>query len=109
MRVWSSDNEASHVKNRNVMLVVQGRVFKVTSDGQSVRDTEVPAFRSNQEETDSRIIIYIAYAQDEGYDRVVVHSPDSDIFFILLSFAHKFQLTIFFDTGSGLKRRSEYK
>ena len=53
------------------MLVVQGRVFKVTSDGQSVRDTEVPAFWSNQEETDSRIIIYIAYAQDEGYDRVV--------------------------------------
>ena len=87
------------------MLVVQGRVFKFTSDGQSVQETEVPALRSNQEETDSRIIIYIAYAQEEGYDIVVVRSPDSDIFFILLSLAHKFQLTIFFDIGSGLKRR----
>ena len=64
MRVWSSDDEVSHVKNRNVMLVVQGRVFKLTSDGQSVQETEVPALRSNQEETDSRIIIYIAYAQE---------------------------------------------
>ena len=103
MRVWSSDDEASHVQNRNVMLVVQGRVFKFTSDGQSVQETEVPALRSNQEETDSRIIIYIAYAQEEGYDRVVVRSPDSDMCFILLSFV-KFQLTIFFDIGSGLKR-----
>ena len=102
-----NEDNKSHVKNRNVMLVAQDRVFKVTSDGQSVQDTEIPAFRSNQEETDSRIIIYIACAQDEGYDRVVVRSPDSDIFFILLSFAHKFQLpvTIFFDTS---KRRSEY-
>ena len=29
------------------MLVVQGRVFKFTYDGQSVQETEVPALRSN--------------------------------------------------------------
>ena len=84
------------------MLVVQGRVFKFISDRQSVQETEVPALMSNQEDTNSRIIIYIAYAQDEGYDRVVVRSSDSDIFFILLYFAHKFQLTIFCDIGNGL-------
>ena len=52
-------------------------------------------------------MVYIAHTQEQGYDRVVVRSPDSDAFFIpvLLYYAHKFQVTIFFDTGSGNNRR----
>ena len=60
---------------------------------------------SNQEDTDSRIILYIAHAQEQGYDKVVVRSPDSDVFFILLHYAHTFHVKILFDTGSGNKRR----
>ena len=67
--------------------------------------TEVNCLKSNQEETDTRLVLYINRAQEQGYERVVVRSPDSDVFFILLYYAHTFQLTILFDTGSGNKRR----
>ena len=106
LRVWSSDCAASHLQSRKVMLVVQGRVFCLTSpDGLTVEHSELHSLESNQEETDTRIVLYIAHAQAEGYDRVVIRSPDSDVFFILLHYAHTFQLTILFDTGSGDKRR----
>ena len=85
------------------MLVVKGGVFTLTSpDGQSVQQTEV---QKNQEETDSRIILYINHAHQQGYETVVVRSPDSDVFFILLYYAYTFQVTILFDTSSGNKRR----
>ena len=71
-------------------------------DGQSIQQTEVKCL--NQEETDSRIILYINHAQEQGYERVVVLSPDSAVFFILLYYAHIFQETHVFDAGSGIKK-----
>ena len=50
-------------------------------------------------------MLYAKYAEASGYKSVVVHSPDSDVFFILLYYAHECQLNIFFDTGSSSKRR----
>lgn len=106
LHVWSSDVAAPLMQNRHVLLVVNGCVYKLTSaDGQVVEKSEVQEFHSTQEETDTRVILYMKYAQDNGYERVIVRSPDSDVFFILLSFAHKFNLRILFDTGSGDKRR----
>lgn len=103
LRVWSSGAAASWLQNRKMMLVVKGGVFTLTSpDGQSVQQTEV---QKNQEETDSRIILYINHAHQQGYETVVVRSPDSDVFFILLYYAYTFQVTILFDTSSGNKRR----
>ena len=50
--------------------------------GESVQMEEVQGMRSNQEETDSRVILYLLYAKDKGYKHAVVHSPDSDIYFL---------------------------
>ena len=51
--------------------------------------TEIPEIFSDQEETDTRVILYCAYAQKQGYETVRIRSPDSDIFFILLHHASK--------------------
>ena len=41
-----------------------------------------------------------------GYKSVRVHSPDSDVFFILLYYAHMLNgITVWFDTGTGNHRR----
>jgi len=40
-----------------------------------------------------------------AYKSVVVRTPDSDIFFILLHYAHSISLTIYLDTGSGDHRQ----
>ena len=39
--------------------------------------SEIHTLRSNQEETDTRIILYFQHAEKEGYQSAVVRSPDS--------------------------------
>jgi hypothetical protein len=49
------------------------------------------------------VIVYVAYAQKQEYERVVVSRPGSDIIFFLLQYACTFEITILFGTGSGDK------
>ena len=66
--------------------------------------SEIHKFESNQE-TDTRVVLYLSYAVKLGYKSAVVRTPDSDIFFILLHYAHSIPLTIYLDTGSGKHRQ----
>ena len=61
--------------------------------------------RSNQEETDTQVILYIQYAESLGFPSSVVHTPDSNIFFILLFHAHRFSIIIYLGIGMGKNRR----
>ena len=70
-----------------------------------VQKTEVCDLRSNQEETDTRIVLYIQFAAQKGFQSVVVRTPDTDIFFILLHHSHNVSTTIYVDIGTGKKRR----
>lgn len=60
---------------------------------------------SNQEETDTRIVLYLKYAAKIGYKSAVVRTPDTDIFVILLFYAPSIGLTIFIDIGIGKHRK----
>jgi hypothetical protein len=105
--IWTGKEAARCLPDRRVIIVVQGQAFLLTSpDGQTVDQVEIESLRSEQEETDTRVILYLLYAKQQGYRYAVVHSPDSDIFFILLYYVQKLEpLIIFFDTGSGQHRR----
>ena len=54
--------------------------------------SEIYSLQSNQEETDTRIVIYIKYAEDQGFKPVVVCAPDTDAFFILLFHGHDLEI-----------------
>ena len=66
---------------------------------------EIHTLYSNQEETDSRVILYLHHAVKMGYKSAVVRTPDTDIFFIILHHCHAINLTIYLDTGTGKHRR----
>ena len=66
---------------------------------------EIPAIYSNQEETDTRVVLYLHHAASLGYKNAVVRTPDTDIFVILLYHAHAIKLTVYLDTGSGKQRQ----
>lgn len=70
-----------------------------------VKVHEVPVIYSNQEETDTRVVLYLHHAAALGYHDAVVRTPDTDIFVILLFHAHKINLTVHLDTGSGKHRQ----
>ncbi len=104
--VWSSNAFAPKLGNRKVTLVVLGHCYSLHSDdGKTVSKNEIQEMFSDQEETDTRVVLYCEYAQAQGYDTVRVRSPDSDIFFILLHHASSFQITILFDTDAANQRR----
>lgn len=60
---------------------------------------------SSQEETDTRVVLYLHHAVTEGHLSAVVRTPDTDLFFILLHHAHNIKLTIYLDIGSGKHRQ----
>ena len=66
---------------------------------------EIHELLSNQEETDTRVVLYLQYAAKLGYKSAVVRTPDTDIFCILLHHAQSIALTIYLDTGTGKHRQ----
>ena len=105
LKVWGSDDAHDVLKNRNVILIVEGIAYKFTSSDGKVTHEVLSSLNSNQEETDTRVIIYTEYAANSGFSNVVIRSPDSDIFFILLNFPLQFpSVVIYFDTGNGKHR-----
>nr|XP_033967869.1 uncharacterized protein LOC117468025 [Pseudochaenichthys georgianus] len=71
---------------------------------QQVQTSEFYELRSNQEETDSRIVLYLHQAVKWGYKSSVVRTPDTDILMILLYHASRINLSIYLDHGSGKHR-----
>ena len=60
---------------------------------------------SNQEETDTCVIVYIKWAQDHGYRPVCIRCSDADVFFILLKYGSVFTVKLFLDTGTKQHRK----
>ncbi|GFN92492.1 hypothetical protein PoB_001899800 [Plakobranchus ocellatus] len=72
----------------------------------SVNSIPVPDLYSSHEEADSRITLHCMYAsQQPTTERVIVRSPDSDVFLLLLSFSDAISKPLIFDTSSGNNRR----
>lgn len=106
LEVWSSKNLAPKLIDKKVTLICEGKAFELSSNGEEVLKREVPEIESNQEETDTRVVMYCFHAKNNGYKSVVVRSPDSDIFYILLSYIHDLEgITVYFETGKKNKKR----
>ena len=104
---FTIDHTYETYKSFQVVVICQGKAFELTAENQGtvVSSREIFELRSDQEETDTRTVLYASYAVKQGYENVRVRSPDSDIFFILLHFAPLLAIRILFDTGTGNKRR----
>ena len=52
-------------------------------------DKQFHSLTYNQDKTDTRVVLYSVYAQQQDYNQVVIRSPDSDLFHKLLHYAHQ--------------------
>lgn len=66
-----------------------------------VEFTEIHALQSEQEEIDSRAVLYLHHAVKLGFKPAVVRTLDTDIIFIPLNHADTINLVIYLDTGMG--------
>ena len=103
--VWSSPDFATNLATRTVIMVAEGHAYQLQAvDDNTIQRKEVLSLLSGQVETDTTVILYCKFAQDNGYKYVRARSPDSDIFFILLLYVHELTITVLFDTGTGNRR-----
>ena len=101
LKLWRSIEYSAKLKGCHLIFFCGGTSYLLTSDdGTETTSVELPALSSTQEETDSRIILFVEHAASSWkYQYVRIRSPDSNIFFILMHFAPSFpQITIIFDT-----------
>ncbi|GFO26054.1 hypothetical protein PoB_005255900 [Plakobranchus ocellatus] len=78
----------------------------LTGNQGSVNSTPVPDLYLSHEEADSRIILHCMYAsQQPTTEIVIVRSPDSDVFLLLLSFSDAISKPLIFEPGRGNNRR----
>lgn len=57
-----------------------------------------------QEEADTRLLLHVKDAAQQN-EAVIIRSPDTDVFLLLLAFANSFSAPVYMDTGSGDHRR----
>ena len=88
LKVWTSDNQAPKFKGRKVILICDG---KASVDVVHTMREDLTSLDSDQEETDSRVVLYCKYGEELGYKFITVRSPDTDVFFILLYYAKQIQ------------------
>ena len=93
-------SQREHFDGRKFIFVKDGEAFDLTMNNEII-----PSLTSNQEETDSRVVLYSQYASQQNYDSVRIKSPDSDIFWILLYHARGIDSQVLYDTGFGNNRR----
>ena len=70
-------------------------MYQLVVDDSKVKATVIHEPRSDKEETESSVFLYLHYAAQPGYKSAVVYTPGMDICFILLHHAASIQLQIY--------------
>ena len=116
MFLSSNDNKNALVKfiasewKEPENLAVIGRKSLFVKDGQKVFNIkeetviEIPELESNHEEAGTRIILHPQHASQQ-YQKIVISSPDTDVFVICLSFKPIISANLYFPTGVKNSRR----
>ena len=65
---------------------------------------EIATLSCDHEEADTRMLLHANHAL-QSHGSVVIKSPDTDLFIIMLSFCHILQCELFFETGVKEKTR----
>ncbi|XP_048577521.1 uncharacterized protein LOC5506308 [Nematostella vectensis] len=106
LRVWGSSVAASRLeKCDRGILVVEDKAYECEPLNGDVTTHELHELTSNQEETDTRVILYLKYAVRMGYESAVVRTPDTDILCILMHYAPSLDVNIYLDIGTGKNRK----
>ena len=105
---WQSDKYATRFLGRQIYFVCEEKCVCLTSlDGVTTSTVPTDSLNSNQEEADTRIVLHCLHVTEPSTSETVVkvRSPDTDVLIILLYYAERIKVQLYFDTGVGSKRR----
>ena len=88
--MWSSDYIGRKLQNKKDIFICKEKAYLLKDNRASVMMTKIPQLKPDQEERDTRVVLYCSNAADQEYCHVQGRSADNDdIFFILLYYALK--------------------
>ena len=105
---WQTAKYASRLHDRLLYFVCSEECHRLTSDdGVSVQVSPAHDLFSSQEEADTRMILHCYHISRSSSPStvIVVRSPDTDVFLLLLRYSQDIDQVVLFDTGVGNKRR----
>ena len=101
---WEEDSYAPLFGNRDIYFVCEDHCTLLrTPDGLTV-ESQLQSFLSSQEEADGKIILHCFFAAQTS-DELLVRSPDTDVFLLLLHFAEQIKKQLHFETGYGQQHK----
>ena len=65
----------------------------------TVDSSPIPAFSSPQEDADTRIMLNCFHVATSCSSNLIVRSPDTDVFLLLLYYGNRMGQNVYFDTG----------
>ena len=87
---WKTSKYASKLQGRQLFFVCGEKCICLSSNNDEVQAVEEKKLFSNQEEADSRIILHCKdIASNFPTSTIVVRSPDTDVFILLLKFVQQ--------------------
>ena len=84
---------------QNCDIVTAGG-FQEWTAAESSLGSDVSCLRSTHDEADTRIILHARTLTTQGFQRIVVHSRDTDVLVLLVHFANQLSPEIWFRTGT---------
>ncbi|XP_028391978.1 uncharacterized protein LOC114516648 isoform X2 [Dendronephthya gigantea] len=73
-------------------------------EGAPLTIREIATLSCDHEEADTRMLLHANHAS-QSYGNILIKSPDTDVFIIMLYFCHILQCELFFETGVNEKTR----
>ena len=80
--------------------IVTAGGFTVIDRAVSSTGRDIESLKSDQEEADTRIILHVEEASDEGYERLIICCKDTDVLVLLTFFATELCQEVWMKTGT---------
>ena len=91
--------------NKEVYLAHGRECHLFCSIGNAVDVVPVLQLTSDHEEADTRMLLHTYHAAQNGFENIVIRTPDTDVFVIAIYASLSFASNIIFLTGTGNNRR----
>ena len=98
---WGKSERLLNRELGTFFVTTKDQCYEISNNGVRV----VPELVSTQEEADTRMMLHVSHAKQQGFTKFVIQTPDTDVFMIALSLLQEIGNSIFIKTG--VKKRSE--
>ena len=79
LQQWSRDNYADRIGNRNIYFAVEDKCFQLSVNDGKVACKEITELNSNHEEADTKLLLHVKHASENGETTIIIKSPDTDV------------------------------